>query len=169
MEEIVFERLSNAHRPYVAELRRLLEKMEAPFRGGDRVGIKLHWGERGNRSFLPPDYAREIAHWLKEAGASPFLFDTTVLYSGGRRKAEDSLQTAAEHSTISSPPSPTTRRPWTSTTASTSSGSTVHHPRVRCRSSLPFNFLGVTRSICLNQAVHPICAGSRRTGLTGSW
>jgi len=97
MEEIVFERLSNAHRPYVAELRRLLEKMEAPFRGGDRVGIKLHWGERGNRSFLPPDYAREIAHWLKEAGASPFLFDTTVLYSGGRRKAEDSLQTAAEH------------------------------------------------------------------------
>ncbi len=97
MEEIVFERLSSPHRPYVGELRRLLEKMEAPFRRGDRVGIKLHWGERENRSFLPPDYAREISLWVKAAGAFPFLFDTTVLYSGGRRKAEDSLQTAAEH------------------------------------------------------------------------
>jgi len=97
MEEIVFERLSSPHRPYVGELRRLLEKMEAPFRRGDRVGIKLHWGERENRSFLTPDYAREISLWVKAAGAFPFLFDTTVLYSGGRRKAEDSLQTAAEH------------------------------------------------------------------------
>ncbi len=97
MEEILFEGLTSMRGPYVQDLRRLLEKIKTPFRRGDRVGIKLHWGEKGNQSFLPPDYAREIALWLKEAGLSPFLFDTTVLYSGGRRKAEDSLQTAAEH------------------------------------------------------------------------
>jgi len=97
MDGIFFEKLSSGQGPYIAELRRLLEKLETPFRRGDRVGIKLHWGEKGNKSFLPPDYAREISLWLRNAGLHPFLFDTTVLYSGGRRKAEDSLQTAAEH------------------------------------------------------------------------
>lgn len=75
----------------------LLSELAAPFIQGDRVGIKLHWGERGNQSFLPPDYAREIVRWLTGKGTSPFVFDTTALYSGGRRTAEDALKTAAEH------------------------------------------------------------------------
>jgi len=97
MKEILFEKLDGEKEPHLAELRRLLEKVGMPFRPGDRVGIKLHWGEKGNRSFLSPAYAREIAHWLKEGGVDPFIFDTTVLYSGGRRKADDSLRTATEH------------------------------------------------------------------------
>ncbi|ABC77340.1 ferridoxin [Syntrophus aciditrophicus SB] len=97
MNEILFEEIQGMQGPYRSELRRLLKKLVMPFHRGDRVGIKLHWGERGNKSFLPPDYAREIAQWLQEGGVRPFLFDTTVLYSGGRRKAEDSLQTAVEH------------------------------------------------------------------------
>ena len=36
-------------------------QLQYPFASGDNVGIKLHWGEKGNKSFLPPDYAREIA------------------------------------------------------------------------------------------------------------
>jgi uncharacterized Fe-S center protein len=71
--------------------------MHAPFKRGDRVGIKLHWGERGNHTHLPPSYAREIAAWIAEQGAKPFVFDTTVLYSGGRRTGKDSLETAAKH------------------------------------------------------------------------
>lgn len=78
-------------------LRALLQEMEHPFRSGDRIGIKLHWGEKGNHSFLPPAYAREIARWLQEQGMEPFIFDTTVLYSGGRRSGPDSLKTAQEH------------------------------------------------------------------------
>lgn len=76
---------------------RLLEGMDAPFAPGSRVGIKLHWGERGNRSFLDPAYAREIVRWLQAKGMSPFVFDTTVLYSGGRRLAKDALETAFSH------------------------------------------------------------------------
>jgi hypothetical protein len=75
----------------------LLGDLKAPFARGDRVGIKLHWGERGNHSFLPPDYAREIVRRLKDRGARPFVFDTTALYSGGRNTAERSLMTAVEH------------------------------------------------------------------------
>lgn len=78
-------------------LRRLLEGMVKPFVPGDTVGIKVHWGERGNEGFLSPCYAREIVLWLLESGLRPFVVDTTVLYSGGRRTAVESLKTAADH------------------------------------------------------------------------
>jgi len=81
----------------IRALRALLATFKVPYRAGDSIGIKLHWGERGNRSFLPPDYAREIANWLRDMGMKPFVFDTTVLYSGYRRMAQDSLDTAAGH------------------------------------------------------------------------
>ncbi|MBN1472436.1 MAG: DUF362 domain-containing protein [Syntrophaceae bacterium] len=93
----LFEPVKGKNKPYVESLRQLLRQVQYPFKAGDNVGIKLHWGERGNRGFLPPDYAKEIAAWLINAGTRPFIFDTTVLYSGGRRTAEDSLKTAATH------------------------------------------------------------------------
>jgi uncharacterized Fe-S center protein len=81
----------------VESLRGLLKEFPVPFKAGKKVGIKLHWGERGNKNFLHPDYAREIIRWLQASEISPFVFDTTVLYSGGRRTGADSLKTAAEH------------------------------------------------------------------------
>ena len=78
-------------------LRRLLAGLEKRFSSGRQVGVKVHWGERGNTGFLHPRYAREIVRWLRESGVEPFVFDTTVLYSGGRRTAADSLDTAAQH------------------------------------------------------------------------
>lgn len=75
----------------------LLGMLDVPFSRGSRVGVKLHWGERGNKSYLEPAYARGIVRWLKDLGMDPFVFDTTVLYSGGRRNAADSLETAASH------------------------------------------------------------------------
>jgi len=92
-----FSETQGSEQEAVASLKDLLSRMSHPFREGDTVGIKLHWGERGNRSYLPPVYAREIVRWLRESGARPFVFDTTVLYSGGRRSGKDSLETAAEH------------------------------------------------------------------------
>ena len=81
----------------ISALLSLLSELRPPFGKGDRVGIKLHWGEKGNRSFLPPAFAREIIQWLRGQGAKPFVFDTTVLYSGSRRTGEGSLKTAAGH------------------------------------------------------------------------
>lgn len=97
MEETLLNRLSPETGEKTPSLRMLLERLRTPFAAGQRVGIKLHWGERGNHSFLPPSLAREVVLWLKEMGVSPFVFDTTVLYSGGRRTATDSLRTAADH------------------------------------------------------------------------
>ena len=81
----------------VAALKDLLAELEIPFPDGSSVGIKLHWGERGNHSFLEPFYAREIVQWLASRNCRPFIFDTSVLYSGGRRTGKDSLDTAASH------------------------------------------------------------------------
>ncbi len=81
----------------LAALGSLLKELKHPFRKGESVGIKLHWGERGNHGYLPPSYAKEIARWLFSQGAEPFVFDTTVLYSGGRRNGHDSLETASGH------------------------------------------------------------------------
>ena len=81
----------------VESLRTLLRKIAFPFKAGQTVGIKLHWGEKKNKNFLNPRYAREIVQWLRGSGVEPFVFDTTVLYSGGRRTGTDSLKTAQEH------------------------------------------------------------------------
>ena len=97
MDNFFFETVEGKEKPYVESLRKILGQFQSLFTSGDSVGIKLHWGERGNKSYLPPDYAKEIAGWLTAQGAKPFVFDTTVLYSGGRRTAEDSLNTAAHH------------------------------------------------------------------------
>lgn len=97
MTDFFFEKINGEDKPYVHSLQKLLDQFRSPCRPGDSVGIKLHWGEKGNKGFLPPDYAKIIVGWLTEQGAKPFLFDTTVLYSGGRRTAEDSINTAALH------------------------------------------------------------------------
>src|SRR5450830_766901 len=40
------------------DLRGLLKDLSPPFAVGESVGIKIHWGERGNESFLHPRYTR---------------------------------------------------------------------------------------------------------------
>jgi len=94
---IQYEKCSAAEESRLAALKAVLEKTPVSFQSGDSVGIKLHWGEIGNNHFLSPVYAREIAQWLKAKKIKPFVFDTTVLYSGGRRDGQDSLKTAATH------------------------------------------------------------------------
>lgn len=61
---------------------------------GDKVAVKLHFGEEGNTAFLPPMYARVAVEEIKKAGAKPFLIDTNTLYKGSRGNAVDHLETA---------------------------------------------------------------------------
>lgn len=82
---------------HISALEEAMSALILPFRPGDKVGIKLHWGEKGNRSYLAPQYARTVACYLKKQGILPAVIDTTVLYSGGRRNGADSLQTARTH------------------------------------------------------------------------
>ncbi len=97
MTDLRYQQSSGLSGQSISALRSLLDGLKPPYGKGDRVGVKLHWGEKGNCSFLPAVFAREIIRWLRALGAIPFVFDTTVLYSGSRRTGEDSLKTAAAH------------------------------------------------------------------------
>jgi hypothetical protein len=73
-----------------AELGRTLAK-------GNLVGIKVTFGERGQKTHLGPGYARCIVDKVFAGGGKPFVFDTNTLYTGSRGNAVDHLQLAREH------------------------------------------------------------------------
>ncbi|MCL2141832.1 MAG: DUF362 domain-containing protein [Methanimicrococcus sp.] len=64
---------------------------------GDLTAVKLHFGERGNDSYINPVFVRAVTDCIKEAGASPFVTDTNTLYVGYRRNAVDHTETALLH------------------------------------------------------------------------
>lgn len=64
------------------------------FSPGDLVALKLHVGEPVNRTFIKPEYVREVVDAVQGAGGKPFLTDSTTLYRRGRFNAVDHLLTA---------------------------------------------------------------------------
>ncbi|GAB4257896.1 MAG: DUF362 domain-containing protein [Deferrisomatales bacterium] len=68
--------------------------LESRVRRGDLVAIKLHFGERGNTSFIRPVFVRRVVDALKDLGAKPFLTDANTLYVGSRGEAVSHLETA---------------------------------------------------------------------------
>ncbi len=67
------------------------------FGRGDRVAVKVHFGEEGNTTYLNPAFARLLVAKLKDLGAEPFLTDTNTLYRGSRHETQDHLLTARHH------------------------------------------------------------------------
>jgi uncharacterized Fe-S center protein len=63
----------------------------------DLTAIKLHFGEKGNDSYINPVFVRQIVDQVKKTGAKPFLTDTNTLYYGSRHNAVDHLNTAIIH------------------------------------------------------------------------
>ena len=63
----------------------------------DLTAIKLHFGEKGNDSYINPVFVRQIVDKVKQNGAKPFVTDTNTLYFGHRHNSVDHLQTAIQH------------------------------------------------------------------------
>ncbi len=64
---------------------------------GDLVAVKMHFGEKGNTTFISPVFVRRVVEQIKELGGKPYLCDTNTLYVGSRSNAVDHLQTAIEN------------------------------------------------------------------------
>ena len=64
---------------------------------GDLTAVKLHFGEKGNASFVRPVFVRRVVQEIAAAGGKPFLTDTNTLYLGTRCNAPDHLRTAVEN------------------------------------------------------------------------
>ncbi len=81
------------------KLKHLIEKADTPkmISPGDMVGVKLHFGEKGNTTYIHPTLVRETVNYVKENQGEPFLTDTNTLYVGKRSNAAQHLQTALEN------------------------------------------------------------------------
>lgn len=81
------------------KVRKLFDKLgfSQSFRKGDNVAVKLHFGEKGNTTYMHPVAVRQVVDKIKEAGGKPFLTDTNTLYSGSRTNSVDHLETAIEN------------------------------------------------------------------------
>lgn len=92
-------RTRNAAGNKINRLKQLMEAMDIASVVGkdDLTAIKLHFGERGNDSYLNPVFARQVVDKVKALGGKPFLTDTNTLYLGSRKNSVDHLETALEH------------------------------------------------------------------------
>jgi uncharacterized Fe-S center protein len=61
----------------------------------DKVAIKLHFGERGNFSYIRPPFLHRIVDEVKKKEGMPFLTDSNTLYHHKRDNAIDHIITAA--------------------------------------------------------------------------
>lgn len=83
----------------IKKVEKLFKKAEfgGLYKKDDLTAIKVHFGERGNDTFLSPVFTRAIAQLIKTSGAKPFVTDTNTLYRGQRHNAVDHLMLALEH------------------------------------------------------------------------
>ncbi len=71
--------------------------MSESISAGDLVAVKVHFGERGNHSFIRPVFLRRIVEELQKQKALPFLTDSSTLYPGERKEAVSALRCAIEN------------------------------------------------------------------------
>lgn len=61
------------------------------------TAVKLHFGEKGNDTYMRPIFVRAVVDEIKACGGKPFLVDSNTLYMGSRKNAVDHLVTAIEN------------------------------------------------------------------------
>ena len=63
----------------------------------NKIPIKTHFGEKGNRTFIKAAAYNGIIDYLKEQNREDRFLETTVLYGGKRFKRDSHLKLAEEH------------------------------------------------------------------------
>lgn len=61
------------------------------------IPIKVHFGEQGNKTFIPARAYSPIIQYLQANGVSPSYIETNVLYRGSRTTTDKHLATAQAH------------------------------------------------------------------------
>jgi len=64
---------------------------------GQKVGIKINFGEKGCITYLNPDMVREVYEAVINTGREAALIETNVLYKGERTHASTHTKLAKEH------------------------------------------------------------------------
>ncbi|MBW2995582.1 DUF362 domain-containing protein, partial [Candidatus Woesearchaeota archaeon] len=62
-----------------------------------KIGVKTHFGEKGNTTFMRPELANIIVEKIKEKNGNPDLIECCVLYKSVRARADTHIELAKEH------------------------------------------------------------------------
>ncbi len=62
-----------------------------------KVGIKVHFGEEGNETFLSPHHAKKVYDKVISLGYEASLIECNVLYRGSRTTKKDHINVAKKH------------------------------------------------------------------------
>lgn len=62
-----------------------------------KIPLKVHFGEKGNLTFIKSDNYEGIINYLKENGNEPFFIETNVLYRGQRTTRKNHVKLALKH------------------------------------------------------------------------
>lgn len=62
-----------------------------------KIPLKVHFGEKGNLTFIKSDNYEGIIDYLKENGSETFFIETNVLYRGQRTKRKNHVKLAIKH------------------------------------------------------------------------
>lgn len=82
-------------------LKKVVSETEHQFE--KEVPIKVHFGEKGNKTFIPAKCYDEVINYLKENGVSPYYIESNVLYRGARTTKDKHIETAKSHGFIQIP------------------------------------------------------------------
>jgi uncharacterized Fe-S center protein len=63
----------------------------------EKIPLKVHFGEKGNKTYTRQDYYMGIIEFLRERNIEPSYIETNVLYPGKRSTTSDHLKIAEEH------------------------------------------------------------------------
>lgn len=75
----------------------LSERLTGIFSLGDRIAVKLHMGEPGNKTHIKHSLTKRVIAVLHDMGCHAFIFDSPVVYASQRNNERGYLQCAAEH------------------------------------------------------------------------
>jgi uncharacterized protein len=90
-KESVLERGAKAERLLVE----LVQK--EGFQLGEKLSLKVHFGEKGNTTFVPPAYFAGVIDYLAKHDVKSSFMETNVLYRGARTRRDEHIATALEH------------------------------------------------------------------------
>lgn len=98
MSEVYFFKIKEQSPKILAEAGEKISKVFSDFFDSkDKVAVKLHFGERGSKTYLSPVLVKAIYQSLKKKVKKPVLVDCNVLYKGERSFGSSHKKLAQEH------------------------------------------------------------------------
>ncbi len=94
--------IRGTYKDFLQNPQKILEGMrEADFlntiQENELIGLKIHFGEKGNQSHISPRFLSPLAKFLKKKKTKAFLFETNTLYRGERLNSVDHIHLAHNH------------------------------------------------------------------------